>query len=214
MNKPKIQIVILFLALFLISNASAKNPKKSADDVAAIEAVYYSLGDLSAKFTQTTQVALVGRTVTRSGIFQFKKGGKLRIEYKGDGAKTYVSDGTTLWIFVSGDDSNIQTFAVDDESVPKEALAFLGGFGKIRKEFTVTESTAFPGAPAGTTALHLVARSKIKHYESLDALFGPDRILTELVVKNTSGNLSHYKFSDIRINTGLNDEMFALPTGN
>lgn len=205
------RFIIIFSVLFLIPNASAKSPAKSANDIAAIETVYQTLGDFSAKFTQTTNVVLVERTVARKGTFQFKKGGKIRIEYEGNGGKTYISDGTTLWIFVPGDDSSIQTFAVNDESVPKEALAFLGGFGKIRKEFIVTESQSFPNAPAGTKSLHLVPRSKIKHYESLDTLFGPDNILAELIVKNTSGNTSSYKFTNVRTNTGLDDEVFTLP---
>ena len=183
------------------------------DDVDAVEARYHALSDLTAKFVQTTNVALVERTVTKRGLFQFKKGGKLKIAYEGKGGKHYVSDGTTLWIFVPGDDASLQTFMVNDETVPREALSFLGGFGKLKKEFEVSASAAFPEAAAGTTALHLVPRAGKKHYESLDALFNTDHLLIELIVKNASGNESRYTFSDIRTDANLSDRIFTLSSG-
>lgn len=224
-------IISISILLFFAYDAQAKKPARGAQAPSggeeAIESVYHSLGDLSAKFTQTTQVKLIDRTVVRQGIFRFKKGGKWRIEYEGAGvgassgrtegsdrgAKHYVSDGTTLWIYVPGDLPSLQTYAVTDETVPKEALSFLSGFGKLKKEFAVSRSDAFPDAPAGTTALRLVPRSGAKHYESLDALFGPDHLLAEIIVRNVSGNVSRYSFSDVRTNAGLPDSLFSLSAG-
>lgn len=191
----------------------AKGAPAPAEEVGGVESVYYALQDLTAKFTQTTEVALVGRTVTKKGMIRFKKGGKWRIDYEGKDGKNYISDGTTLWIFIPGDDASLQTFRVDDETVPKEALSFLSGFGKLRREFEVTESSLFPDAPAGSTAVHLVPRSGTRHYESLDALFGPDRLLMRLIVKNASGNVSRYTFSDVKTNANLSDRIFSLSSG-
>ena len=219
-------IAIAIIAIAIIATISAlpcahakraaKAPAAQAaapDEVDAVEARYHALSDLTAKFVQTTNVALVERTVTKRGTFQFKKGGKLRIAYDGKGGKSYVSDGTTLWIFVPGDDASLQTFQVNDETVPKEALSFLGGFGKLKKEFEVSASASFPDAPSGTTALHLLPRGDKKHYESLDALFNSDRLLVELIVKNASGNESRYTFSDIRTDANLSDRIFTLSSG-
>lgn len=211
----------IFIALLCIpGSASAKkvaapvpSTPVAAGDIDAIEGAYRALSDLTASFTQTTEVALVDRTVARKGTFRFKKGGKLRIEYEGKDGKHYVSDGTTLWIYIPGDEASLQTFRVDDETVPKEALSFLSGFGKLTKEFGVAASNAFPDAPAGTTALHLTPRSGSKHYEALDALFGPKHLLAELIVRNTSGNRSHYRFGDMRVNAGLPDSLFTLSSG-
>ena len=200
-------------ALAKKSPKAAKAAPAPAEEVGGVESVYYALQDLSAKFTQTTEVALVGRTVTKTGTIRFKKGGMWRIDYEGKDGKSYISDGTTLWIFIPGDDASLQTFRVDDETVPKEALSFLSGFGRLRKEFDVTESGLFPDAPAGSTAVHLVPRSGTRHYESLDALFGPDRLLARLVVKNASGNVSRYTFSGVKTNAGLPDRIFSLSSG-
>lgn len=192
---------------------AAATASASVAGVDAVESAYRALNDLTARFTQTTQVALVDRTVEKKGVFRFKKGGKLRIEYEGTGGKSYVSDGAMLWVYIPGDDASLQTFKVDDETVPKEGLSFLSGFGKLTKEFSVSASSDFTNIPAGATALRLVPRSGSKHYESLDALFGPDHLLRELVIRNASGNVSRYRFSDIRANAGLPDRLFTLSSG-
>lgn len=195
------------------SAAGERPPAADASEISAVESSYHSLSDLTAKFVQTTDVALVERTITKRGLFQFKKGGKIRISYEGPGGKVYVSDGSTLWVFVPGDEASLQTFMVNDETVPREALSFMGGFGKLSKEFDVSSSAAFPKAPAGSVALRLVPKAGKKHYESLDALFGQDRLLSELIVRNASGNVSRYSFSDIKTDSGLSDRIFTLSSG-
>ena len=226
--RPYGYILITLIAILLCGHAEAVGKAPPKAEIAAIEAAYRSFGDISASFTQTTKIALLDRKVEKHGTFSYKKGGMLRIEYAGKdgparhasrgsrgeaGGKHYVSDGTTLWTFVPGDDSSLETFAVDDRTIPREALSFLGGFGKLTKEFKVTASDAFGSAPAGSTALHLVPRKKGAQYESLDALFGSDHILHRLIVKNLSGNVSTYHFKDIRTNSNLPDSLFTLSTG-
>lgn len=184
-----------------------------AGDINSIENAYKSLSDFSANFKQETKIALVDRLVTQTGTFRFKKDGKLRIEYSGKSGKHYVSDGTTLWMFTPGDEPSLQTYAINDNTVPKEALSFLNGFGQLKKEFNVSKSSLFP-EKSGFTALHLIPKTKAKHYDSLDALFGEDNLLRELIIKNASGNVSHYYFTDIQTNLKLPDNIFTLESNN
>ena len=150
-------LLVLCTVALLTAPALAGTSEAPSGDIGAIESTYRSLGDISSTFVQTTDIALVGKTVTKRGTFQFKKGGKIRIEYEGKDGKHYVCDGTTLWTFVPGDEASLQTFTVNDRTMPKEALSFMSGFGKLTREFAVTPSSAFAEAPAGTTALHLLS---------------------------------------------------------
>ncbi len=204
---PLIALCLLF-SLPLAAQEEAPDPQA----IEAIESAYRSFTDLTADFTQSTEIALVGKTVVKRGLFQFKKGGKLRIEYQGQDAKHYVSDGSTIWTYIPGDDGSLQSYAADDRNIPKEALSFMNGFGKLTKEFRVSASGAFSKKEAGT-ALHLIPVKKGTHYESLDALFGADHMLAELVVKNTSGNVTRYSFKNLRKDTGLPDGRFTLSSG-
>lgn len=197
----------------MCANAQARGDAVSSEKIRAIESAYSSLSDLTSDFTQTTQIALLDRTVEKRGLFQFKKGGMMRIEYKGKRAKHYVSDGSTLWVYIPGDETSLQTFAVNDRTVPREAMSFMSGFGKLKKEFKVSASDAFKKVPEDATALRLVPRKKGAQYEYLDALFGPDNMLAELIVHNESGNVSYYKFTNFRKNRGLSDNLFTLSSG-
>lgn len=211
--KSRIIMASIVISSLLCSHSYAKGSSISQERIKAIESAYGSLNDLTSDFTQTTEIALLERKVTKRGLFQFKKGGMMRIEYKGKNAKSYVSDGSTLWVFIPGDETSLQTFAVNDKTVPKEAMSFMSGFGKLHKEFQVSPSNSFPKAPEKKTALHLVPRKKGAQYESLDALFGADGMLTELIVRNESGNVSRYNFSDLKKNRGLSDDIFTLSSG-
>jgi outer membrane lipoprotein-sorting protein len=211
-----LRIILLFVLLLTPIAGLAKG--KQATDVSAgkileIEAAYNALSDLTADFTQTTHIKLLDRTVKKDGLFQFKKGGMWRIEYRGKQGKHYVSDGTTLWVYIPGDETTLETFAVNDKTVPKEALSFLSGFARLDKEFEVGECEAFKKTPKGSTALRLVPRKEEAHYQYLDALFGPSDMLSELIVTNRSGNVSHYIFKDLKKNTGLPDSHFSLSSG-
>jgi len=209
--KIKTTLAVLFLSLALC--AQAKGDPVPNEKVKAIEGAYGSLTDLTADFTQTTEVALLDRTVKKDGLFQFKKGGMWRIEYKGRKAKHYVSDGSTLWVYIPGDEMSLETFAVNDRTVPREAMSFMSGFGKLHEQFKVSASDAFRRVKKDATALRLVPKKPEAQYEYLDALFGPDDMLAELIVHNESGNVSHYVFTNFRKNRGLPDSLFTLSSG-
>lgn len=208
--------IVAICVLGMAASAPAKKNHASAvpaEKIQEIEAAYNALSDLTADFTQTTEIELLDRTITKDGLFQFKKGGRWRIEYRGKQGKHYVSDGTTLWVYIPGDETSLETFAVNDKTVPKEALSFLSGFARLDKEFEVNASEAFRKVPKDAVALRLIPRKADAHYQYLDALFGPDDMLAELIVTNPSGNVSHYVFKNLRKNGGLSDRHFSLSSG-
>ncbi len=181
--------------------------------ISTIESANQAWTDISAIFKQSTHVALLDKKIVKGGTLRLKKGGKLHIAYSGKGDKTYISDGSTIWIFVRGDDASLQTYAASKDNMPKEALSFLSGFGKLRKEFKISPSDKF-GKVGNSIPLHLIPKRKSMHYKSLDALFGDDGLLKELIINNVSGNISHYRFSKISTNRNIPDTFFTLSSGN
>ena len=144
-TKNALALLIVLLPTTTVSDHLwAKEKASLAKVTRTIEAAYRSYTDLSTSFTQSTHVKLIDRTITKRGTFRFKKGGRFRIEYKGRDGKHYVSDGDTLWIYIPGDMASLQTYAADKKNVPKKALSFLEGFGKLKKEYKVSRSQAFP----------------------------------------------------------------------
>ncbi|MBT3182773.1 MAG: outer membrane lipoprotein carrier protein LolA [Deltaproteobacteria bacterium] len=200
---------------FIILMFSFISPMTWAADlnsqINAIESANKAWTDISAIFRQSTRIVLLNKTIAKSGTLKLKKGGKLYISYSKKGEKSYISDGSTIWIFVPGDITSLQTYAASKGNMPKEALSFLSGFGKLRKEFKISESSEFKKVGEGMP-LHLIPRNKSVHYKSLDALFGKDGLLKELIINNASGNISHYKFSKISTNRNIPDSLFNIST--
>lgn len=183
-----------------------------ADDPAeAIQFTYQNLTDLEARFTQQTVLVAVGKTVQNNGTLALKKPGQLRLAYRGTPPRDYVSDGKRLWVSTPGD-LQYQVFPVGGTMVPREALTFLNGFGALRKWFTV-EPIARERTVSGHTYLRLRPRQSTS-YRQLECEFNERHLLIELTIFNPSGNRTTYRFSDIRINTGLPDDRFRfVPPG-
>lgn len=204
---------LLILFCLILPAASLAKESVPQNEIDAIQSVYQSIPDISSDFTQQTYVALIEKTVSKTGKFYFKKGGKLRIEYKNEEERNYVSDGSTLWIYTPGDAASMQTYEVSEETVPKEALSFLSGFGKLDKEFLVEPSKAFKDVPEGFTALYLKPLRKKAQYQSLDTLFNREHLLVQLKIHNISGNVTDYSFTNIKTGVGLKDSFFYLGSG-
>lgn len=168
-----------------------------------IQSKYQHLTTLSARFTQTTKLELLGKTVTSTGTLQLKKPGKMRIEYDDARGKTYISNGKTLWV-VDKATQQTDTFKIGSSAVPKEALTFLNGFGNIRESYGVNTATANKD---GTTTLRLVPMTATS-YTALDGAFRRDGVLQKLVIHNRSGNISRYTFTEIQENPIVPDSQF------
>jgi len=213
MKKIMYTFSFFFLSVFLLSLSVFAADTTIKQNVNEIQKVYQSISDIVADFTQVTYITLLEKKVERHGKFYFKKGGMIRIEYKGDEERHYVSDGTTLWIYTPGDAASLQTYAVSEETVPKEALSFMSGFGKLEKEFIISPSSAFDDVPEGFSAMHLVPKNKKAQYKSLDTMFNKDHILVKLKIANLSGNITDYSFSNIKTGAGLKDDFFSFGSG-
>lgn len=164
---------------------------------------YRSLATLSARFTQTTKIELLGKTVTSTGTLELKKPGKLRIAYDDPNGKTYISNGKMLWV-VDKATKQTDTFKIGSSEVPKEALTFLNGFGDIRTTYGVNTWTSEKNGSATLQLVPMVHTS----YTALDGTFSKTGILQKLAIHNRSGNISRYTFSDFQENPTLQDSQF------
>lgn len=201
--KPAMNKFILTILVCASSVAHAATLDHVLD---TIQSKYQHLNTLSAKFTQTTKLELLGKTVTTTGTLQLKKPGKMRIDYDDARGKSYISDGKTLWVADKATQQT-DTFKIGSSEVPKEALTFLNGFGDIRESYGVNTATAHKD---GSTTLRLVPMTATS-YTALDGTFRRDGILQKLAIHNRSGNISRYTFSDIQENPPLADSAFNKP---
>lgn len=194
---------VICLALLLASFKAMGSDSKFGD----IEAKYRSIDDLEAKFTQTTAIEVLGKSVSETGVFMMKKTGMLRIDYNGQNPKQYISNGKKLWV-IDEELKQVETYKVSSDSIPKEALEFLKGFSDMQKLFVVNGWKP-KGMNHSNSYLRLVPKNGKAQYNWLDCEFGPDNLLKTMTIHNKSGNVSTYMFKDIKINTGLDDKLFV-----
>lgn len=101
--------------------------------LAALQARYDTVTDLSADFTQTAIKATTGVTIERSGRLFLKKPGKMRFDYAAPDRMFYVSDGQTLIQYLP-QDQLVYRMRVEGSSLAGP-FRFLVGGGRVAEEF-------------------------------------------------------------------------------
>jgi outer membrane lipoprotein carrier protein len=191
--------------------ATAVAPPAARLDVhAVVERVqkrYDGASDFRARFAQTLTNAAFGRKTSLSGEVLFKKPGRMRWNYDKPEPKTYVADGTTLWLYEPEDK---QAFKQDLKSSQlPAALAFLTGQGKLASEFEVAFARDTPYGTPGDYVLALSPRQPQAQVKSILFIVDPASFnVRESVITDAQGNVNDLLFSDIRVNTGVSDATF------
>lgn len=207
----------LFFLFFLVFSL----PVLADSNVSQLQSTYRKAQDWQADFVQVTYVDLLKQTVQKKGSLKVKKPGKLRIEYTEEGGRLYVSDGKKLYVY-SPDDWQVEVFPKLSKILAREALTFLEGLGEVEKEFSAQSATPKEKGDSmiGDKTLFVLKLTPRKKDSSIRQVFlgldaKKDFLVREMTFFNASGNKTHYVFSDIRINSGLKDEIFdfKIPEG-
>ena len=202
--------LLILLLLPAALQAAAEEPVSALAD--RVQALYEGAQDLSMEFEQKTYVAVLEKEVSKKGSARFKKPGKMAIRYEGEGGRNYLSDGKSLWIFETGD-SQIQSMAVDESNMPAEALTFLGGLGRLKRDFAVEavdpkKWAALKREGKDLSWMELTPLAKKSGLAWLVMGFDASSLAKEAFLSTDSGNLSHYVFKQVTLNPGLGDEIF------
>ncbi|MFO1518081.1 MAG: outer membrane lipoprotein carrier protein LolA [bacterium] len=128
------KIIVLSCLILLSKFSYAANTEEV---IRQVQSTYEGAQDVSSQFVQKVKIAALERDVEKTGKALFKKPGKLWVEYEGEEGRLYVSDGKKLWVYDKGD-SQVNVYPVNPQTMPEEALAFLGGLGNLRAQFRVS----------------------------------------------------------------------------
>ena len=211
MKKLLIQF-IFYLAWIVSTPAHAQSPQQIAIQV---QRAYEKTQDMQMNFEQSTWVRLLETEVKKTGQAQFKKRGKFLIQYQGRRGKQYVCNGKKLWVYRQGD-SQVQVYSCDEETVPAEALSFLGGLGNLKTDFVVAavepqKEIVLKRKSADLKWLQLTPQKKRSQIQWLVMGFDPESyLIEELYMFTDSGNLSHYHFTRRQVNQGIKDKVFEF----
>jgi outer membrane lipoprotein carrier protein len=168
---------------------------------------YDGAADFRASFNQTLTNTAFKRRSPSTGEVLLKKPGRMRWNYKTPDPKMYLTDGDLLWLYEPEDK---QAFKQDlKASQLPAALAFLTGKGKLANEFDI----AFAKDPAvggpRDYVLALAPKQAQAQVKSILFVVDPETFFVrETLIVDAQGNTNDLLFSDIRINTHLQDATF------
>src|SRR5215467_1051352 len=130
-----------------------------------VQKKYDAATDFRARFGQTLTNVAFGRKTSLGGEVLFKKPGRMRWNYTQPEPKSYVADGSTLWLYEPEDK---QAFKQDlRTSQLPAALAFLTGQGSLTAEFDVTMAGQTPYGSPGDYVLSLVPKQAQAQVKSI-----------------------------------------------
>jgi len=204
-----VSLVSLLLPMLIV--APTVSVAQDLDEVVrGLEAMYSTVRDLRADFTQVAQNKSLGQDVKAQGTVYLKRGGKMRWEYKSPSRQTIVSDGQTLWVHTP------ELNQVNKGSAPKAlagpAGSFLAGLGRVREEFNVRFlNPANKVDAAGRPLLDLTPKTPTPLLTRLVIAVDPkDSVVREAVIHDQFGNTVTMTFTKVAINPGLADGLFTF----
>src|SRR5919204_806988 len=199
------------LALLTVLVFAVPVAARTLDDaIRGVEGAYGRMTDLKAEFTQTAFNKSLNQTIPASGKVYLKKGGKLRWEYAEPTKQEIVSDGKTIWIYTP--QLNQVNTGPAPEALSGPAGSFLAGLGKLREHFSVRLlNPAQPKDADGNVVLDLTPKQPLPTLQRLILAFDPNGWrLRKAVVYDQFENTVTMQFSNLAINSGLEDKLFAF----
>jgi outer membrane lipoprotein carrier protein len=165
------------------------------------------INSFSANFVQLTQDGL-GNTLQRiEGFMQVAKPGKLRWKTEGIYEQLVISDGQSLWIY----DADLEQVSIRDMAnrlAETPALLLSGDVSEIGDNFIITQA---PSDYSLTFILQPKDSSQL--FDALELNFdklNQQQLLTQMIIRDASGQVTDINFSNVIKNPKLNDDIFSF----
>lgn len=193
--------------------ASDGQARKEVQDVVKhLQARYQKTKDLQADFTQKTTIEGFERPMTSTGKVYIKKPGRLRWNYLDPASEDIYVNREDVKVYVP-EHKQVLVGKLTQMAASKAPLELLQGAAKLEESFDVEPT---PGKGRGVGGLRLL--TLLPKGQGHDPTRTLQRIVVEVFPKTyyirtvalyeNSGNVSHFEFSSLQANIGLDDELF------
>lgn len=201
--------------VFFLTAAVSPEPAKPAVDakldavVDGLQKTYEGTKDFSGNFTQRYTFTMLRRTQESKGQVKFERPGRMRWDYREPTAKTFIVDGTSLWVHQPVDNTAFVNKCFKQDGLTA-SVAFLWGAGKIREQFDVSW---FDGTFGDKTDDHLqlVPKQANSVFAKLILVLDPKtHRVKQSVVVDPQGNVNQFIYDGVVFNKGQAKSTFTF----
>ncbi len=205
-------IIITFaLCCFLLLTSA----EEVEEITARIQKKYDTLESFSATFTQTLINKTLNQIREEGGVLYMKRDGMMRWEYQYPEEKLFISDGKTIYWYLT-EEKMVQTMKLSDIEGEQTPVLFLAGKGNLKRDFVIEPLPPGSTPPEGMYQLVLTPRSEGESYQKLILEVDTQTYqVRKMVLLDLIGNISEYSFSNIKENLKLSESFFQfkIPKG-
>ncbi len=213
----KFILASLIIAVFLIPFPvlGKENVAQQVRDlVKRVDARYAATKDFQADFTQETRIEGFDTLLRSSGRVYIKKPGYLRWDYTEPSVEHIYVHNDQLQMYVPKHNQILKgnlTMMV----ATKAPLHLLQGMGKLTEHFDVYPTDNGRTGEGGLPLLTLIPKNQGQPGSSsltrIVSEIQPDTyFIRSIALHEVSGNISTFRFTNIKANTGIDDTIFIL----
>ncbi|QPJ62678.1 MAG: outer membrane lipoprotein chaperone LolA [Candidatus Nitronauta litoralis] len=195
--------ISVFISATINTNALALNPDET---IIAVQKRYDATTSLKARFIQKSYLKVMGQSQVAEGSVLIKKPGRMKWNYSAPDPQLLISDEDFLWLYLP-DDKQATRMKIESVYSSNTPALFLAGKGKLTRSFNVGQVleqettykiTLFPKEEEQNID-HLVLFADKKNFQILGSS-----------VYDKLGNHTEMRFTDIKVNPTLNDNLFLF----
>src|SRR2546428_5571908 len=196
---------------WLAAPARAGDPVK--DLVKKVEARYQKTTDLTAEFSQTTDIKGFAKPLQSSGRVYIKRPGKLRWDYLAPTLEQIFVDNDKVQFYIP-EHKQVMIGQLSKLTNSQAPLQLLQGIGRLDTLYRVSQTSDGAKGEGGLPLLSLTLRDGGPDHPRMVVEGDPGtHFLRRIELHDINGNVSNFTFSAVRANTVPQGDLceFTLP---
>ena len=195
------------LLLLLLLSAGALPAQVDVHALAGkVDQHYDHIRTLEAEFTETYKGA--GMSRTESGTLLLKKPGRMRWDYDAPRPKLFLTDGSTAWFYVPGEQQARRTPVKQLEDL-RSPLRYLLGKTKLERELDgLSVAADVKPLNPGDVVLRGIPKGMSERVAQTLLEVTPDALISRIVVEELDGSVTEFRFLQQRENVQIPDQQF------
>ncbi len=212
-----LKCIWLAVAVALVAGLSRVSANYLDSVVVNIQKSYDAIKDFKAQFVQESVVKSwnAQQVQKAEGSVYFKKEGKMFWDYRDPTPQQIISDGKMIW-FYEPEDEQVTVTEVTDGLQSQISADLLNGKAQLTRDFKVREITTEADVQTGIIVLELIPRTSQQNLSKIIMRLNKENFqIYQTEVYDLFENLTRITFSQIQIDTNLDDSLFTFtpPSG-